>query len=346
VYVAGNIVGYGGPYSITFAMPGTFACDPELFQFGPVGLTYFQEQLQDEFTQGAGEELVVMECEELRTAINAYLDKGVDFIKYGGTTHVMWPAAILFSPEAQRVIIEEAHRRGKFVETHSTSPEGQRLSLEAGIDLIQHPECTDVPMSDRLAELHASRKVICSMHAGLYTGRRWKDYQEKKEAERDKPSPELNRPLTGMERRRNFAKTGPEWLRSNAQKLLRYGCTMTAASDAVSLKARELMRDPHAETWPMQPGSATLAVVEGLVEIGMTPMQALVAATKNGALAAGALDEYGTVEVGKAADLVLLDADPLADIRNIRRQSMVMAGGRVIDTATLPETPVLYRDRR
>jgi imidazolonepropionase-like amidohydrolase len=284
-----------------------------------------------------------MEPEELRLAINAYLDKGVDFIKYGGTTHVFLPSMILFSPRAQAVIVEEAHRRGKFVETHSTSPEGLRLSLEAGIDLVQHPEVLDVPMSDSLADLHVSREVFCSMHTGFYTGRGWETYQETQEAERDKTSRELKRPLTGMERRRNVLKGKAEWFRSNAQKLLRCGCTMTAASDAVSLQAPELTRETDADPWPLQPGRGTLETIEGLVEIGMSQMQALVAATKNGALAAQALDEYGTIEVGKAADLLLLDADPSADIHNIRKQSLVMVGGRIVDTAALPAAPVFYR---
>jgi imidazolonepropionase-like amidohydrolase len=343
LYVAGNILGYGGPGSATFGSPGTFAFDWDLWGVAPTGLSFFLEQIQDEFTEGAGEELIDMEPDELRQTINAYLDKGVDFVKYGGTTHIHWPALILFSPEAQAVIVEETHRRGKFVETHSTSPEGIRISLEAGIDLVQHPELLDVPMSDRVAELHVSNKVICSMHTGFYSGNGWKIYQGKQEAEREKPSRELRRPHTGMERRREFMKRKHGWWRSNAQKLLRYGCTMTAASDAVSLQAPELTRESEALPSMWLPGSSTLEAIEGLVEIGMSPMQTLVAATRNGALAARALDEYGTIEVGKAADLLLLDADPLADIHNIWKQSLVMAGGRIVDTADLPTAPVLCR---
>ena len=74
--------------------------------------------------------------------------------------------------------------------------------------------------------------------------------------------------------------------------------------------------------------------------LGMTPSEAIVAATRNGALASKALDEYGTLEAGKAADIVVLDADPLADISNIRRLSMVIKGGRVIDVDALPTNPI------
>ena len=66
-----------------------------------------------------------------------------------------------------------------------------------------------------------------------------------------------------------------------------------------------------------------MIALEGLVELGMTPAQAIVAATKNGALAMRRSD-LGTVESGKLADLLLLGGDPLADIHNVRKLSMVM----------------------
>jgi cytosine/adenosine deaminase-related metal-dependent hydrolase len=96
----------------------------------------------------------------------------------------------------------------------------------------------------------------------------------------------------------------------------------------------------HNETFFYYPGEGTLLSIEGLVEVGMTPMQALVSATKHGAMASHALDEYGTIEVGKSADMLLLDADPLLDIHNIRRLLLVMAKGRIVDRSSLPTKPV------
>jgi len=60
-------------------------------------------------------------------------------------------------------------------------------------------------------------------------------------------------------------------------------------------------------------------------------------------MASKALDQYGTVEVGKAADLLLLDADPLADIHNIRRLGTVVKSGRVVDLTKLPTKPIYTR---
>ncbi|HKH91193.1 MAG TPA: amidohydrolase family protein [Gemmatimonadaceae bacterium] len=74
-----------------------------------------------------------------------------------------------------------------------------------------------------------------------------------------------------------------------------------------------------------------------LVEAGLEPLDALRAATLNPARYFGATDSLGTVAPGKLADLVLLDADPLADIGNTRRIRAVFLGGRVLDRAALDQ---------
>ena len=69
--------------------------------------------------------------------------------------------------------------------------------------------------------------------------------------------------------------------------------------------------------------------------IGMTPKEALVSATRSAAEFSGLSDSLGTVATGKLADLVLLDADPLTDIRNVGRIRAVIARGEVFDRAAL-----------
>ncbi len=338
--VAGNIVGWGGPYSVTFSL------------VRENDLTLFQEQINDFITQGAGEELMDMDPEELRVAIKAYLDKGPDFIKYGGTGHFTYPSLIGFSPDQQRVIVEAAHERGKVAETHSTSPEGLRLSILAGIDLIQHPEVLPDTISDEMIQLSRDRNVICAMLANTITGKVWqkhlrdKEERERKKAEAEKEHGEqkeqrAQRAKTSAEMRkeRRDNDVGMEIRRVNAQRLIQGGCTVTVATDNYLGQAPEFRREPKPEH--QEAGIGTIIAIEGLVELGMTPAQAIVAATKNGAFACRA-DEYGTVEVGKLADLLLLDADPLADIANIRKLSLVMKEGAIVDREKLPERPVWY----
>ena len=72
-----------------------------------------------------------------------------------------------------------------------------------------------------------------------------------------------------------------------------------------------------------------------LVEAGLIPMQALRTATYNPAQFLGLLDSFGTIEAGKEATLVLLDADPIEDIHNVEKIDCVVLSGRLISKPEL-----------
>jgi imidazolonepropionase-like amidohydrolase len=79
---------------------------------------------------------------------------------------------------------------------------------------------------------------------------------------------------------------------------------------------------------------------EGLAEMtkaGLTPMEALQAATSSSARLLGRDKDMGTVQVGKVADLVMLDANPLERIENTRTVNTVVANGRLLDRKMLDE---------
>ena len=347
MYVAGNIVGWGGPFSVTFS--GDRESE----------LTLFEEQINDSITLGSGEELMHMTPEELRVAMNAYLDLGPDFIKYGGTSHFNYPTLIGFSPRAQRVIVEETQKRGLVAEIHSTTLEGLRLSILAGVDLIQHPEVTAMrEITDELVEMIVERGVICSLLPNKYTGEVWKLHLEEREkaAERwAKVEKERGAPLTMAEVRRKVQETGIEDPRTvtignlemrqmNGRKLIEGGCIVSVGPDNLLFGsggvAPEFMREKRPAAEHLEPGIGTIIAIEGLVELGMTPSEAIVAATKHGAMACKALDEFGTLEAGKLADVLVLAADPLEDISNIRQLDIVIREGAVIDIESLPTNPV------
>jgi imidazolonepropionase-like amidohydrolase len=75
--------------------------------------------------------------------------------------------------------------------------------------------------------------------------------------------------------------------------------------------------------------------LEQLVAAGLSPLEAIRAGTSGAAQILGAEKELGTIEVGKWADLVFLDADPLADIRNTRRIWNVMHNGHLVDRSAI-----------
>jgi len=85
------------------------------------------------------------------------------------------------------------------------------------------------------------------------------------------------------------------------------------------------------------PGSSLHEDLAYLVQAGLTPMQALQVATKNPAEFLGKMSTQGTVEEGKIADLVLLDANPLADIRNTRRINAVILHGKLLGRTSLDQ---------
>ena len=83
------------------------------------------------------------------------------------------------------------------------------------------------------------------------------------------------------------------------------------------------------------PGQALHDEIGLYVRYGLTPQQALQSAVVNGPRFLGKLDRYGSIDSGKAADLLVLDADPLADIRATRQIHLVVSHGQPSDRARL-----------
>lgn len=327
--VAGNIVGWGGPFSMTFSL------------MQESELTAFQAAWNDHIAQGVGEELMDMGPDEVRAAINNYLDKGPNFLKYGGTSHFFRPSLIGFSPRVQKAIVEETHRRGLVAETHATSSEALRIAVEAGIDLIQHPEILSRKYPEDLIRLIVERDVICGLRSNTLAGEPWRRHQERrsrvaKELENARP------PRSSAERREREQRQNLDYeiQRDNAERLINAGCRVSIATDNYQGRAPEFRKVPKPEIH--EAGIGSILAIEGLVELGMSEMDALVAATRNGAMAAGMLAQIGTVEVGKIADLLLLSADPLADIANIRKLETVFARGKPVNVDTLPQRVLFY----
>ena len=134
------------------------------------------------------------------------------------------------------------------------------------------------------------------------------------------------------------AKTLSQWAEEKSSLLEETGSSVESATATMKAR-RKLIKALHAGGAGLLlgsdapqiynvPGFSVHRELEWLVAAGLTPYQALETGTRNVALFFGTLPQTGTIEVGKRADLVLLDANPLGDVRNTTRRAGVMLGGR------------------
>lgn len=116
----------------------------------------------------------------------------------------------------------------------------------------------------------------------------------------------------------------------------------TSIAKRTERRAIEMARAAHRAGIPIDAGTDGMCAdtegaipnvhveLELLVRAGLSPLEALTAATRTNAVVLGMSATHGTIEVGKAADLLVLEADPLSDIRNTRRIAFVIRRGKVI----------------
>jgi imidazolonepropionase-like amidohydrolase len=342
VFIAGNIIGVNGPLSRDF-----YGLPVDGFSEETIS------RINSRWEQGVGHETLFMTPEELRVRIREYMDKGIDFIKVAVSGHGAATNGLLnFSPQALQVIIEEARARGMTVQTHTMTVEALRIFAAGDFDLAQHCSTTlreAVPQDgvlklipDSTIQLIVKRKLSCSLNA--YTDMEIRRRIDDTERKIDIDNPRFT--LTGP----NSASRADTLIaHQNELKLIRAGVQMLMVTDAgVPWIDSPLIRRTS-PCWRNKGqclhflGEGHIAWLRAVHEKGMAPMEMLKAATRNVAAAYKKLDDLGTLERGKLADVVVLDADPLADPDNYGRIHLVMKDGRVVDRDALPVNNVLTK---
>lgn len=112
---------------------------------------------------------------------------------------------------------------------------------------------------------------------------------------------------------------------------MRYVDVRNRLVKAIADSGGKIMAGSDTPEWFFGYGWTIHRELESLVAAGLTPYQALAAATRNPAEFLRASEEWGTIERGKRADLVLLAGNPLEDIRNTGRIEAVSVGGRWLE---------------
>jgi imidazolonepropionase-like amidohydrolase len=192
--------------------------------------------------------------------------------------------------------VDEAHRRGKQVCAHCSCLAGAQALVEAGVDSIEHGIVLD-------------EQVVRDMIAkGI-----WLVPSLKCTAIEGESGPESGIPDFVREKAREIYKTQMQ----SFQRALAQGVQIAAGTDAGPAYL------------PLGRESLVLELAL-MVELGMAPMAAIEACTRQAARLLGLEADLGTLEAGKLADILLVDGDPLADIRTLDRVQTVIKGGQII----------------
>jgi len=271
---------------------------------------------------------LVETADEGRIKVREYKAAGVDAIKliYEDGGRAGRPTYPMMKPEIMRAIIDEAHKQNLKAYVHALNLKRAKEALEAGADGMVHTVLSERVDDEYIALMKKNRAVFITTHTIMKAFADIAAWAQQLEAMDERgivPSQEYERfkSLEGVEAfYKNVPKLTEEqmgFIKYNLRKVYDAGILVVAGTDRGTF------------------GVSSQLELVFLVEDGLKPAEALQAATINAAKMLGREREQGTIEAGKLADLVILDADPLADIRNIRRVNRVIKSGIVYEPAEL-----------
>ncbi len=201
-----------------------------------------------------------------------------------------------FTLEEMQAIVEEAHRYGKKVAAHAHGNDGIKTAVRAGVDSIEHGTLLD----DEAVRMMKQRGTFL-----VPTGAIWE--MEEEGAPDDAPA-------WLREREAGFVRGSKEGFR----KAVAAGVKIAMGSDASVLAQGENAKE-----------------IVWMASNGMTPLQAIRAATVDAAELIGWSDRVGSIAPGKYADIIAVRGNPLQDITTLQRVAWVMKGGVVEKDAVL-----------
>ena len=235
---------------------------------------------------------------EMITEVRRQTKHGVDFIKLADST---WGDTQTIAQEEMAAVVAEAHRRHARIAIHSRGAGSTKAAAQAGVDWIMHADLATE--GDLYAVAEAGSRIMPTMtflFEALAVGK-----------ERGRSDEEL------------------DIIRRNAES------AMQTLETARNLGVKVLCGTDSGNSPVMPYGQLHAHEAEVLVKYGgYTPMEAITANTRDNAYAVGLEGELGTIQPGKLADLLILDADPIADIRVLqggKHLSAIIKDGRPIN---------------
>ena len=342
VLVAGNIIGTGGPFSPYF-MQGWDLRGKSL-RYGGWVAPIVQQRINALWEAGMGPDLMAATPEEAAERMRSYIARGVDFVKLGISGHGIEPVEpLMFTDEVLDAMVAEIRAASIPFQTHTFTIASLEQAIRLEPDMLQHPNVMSPGWGGATAAQKAAvRESISQMESGgMLAGLMAVPERRQMDVYQNWTSDQTDDPYLDeiMQYRKPwFAGVSYEQMAEGVRVWLDSGVEYTLATDQGPETS-----DLGPTVWGRM-GRAHFDRLIGLQDAGEQPMDILRAATLNGARAYQLEDEIGTIEPGKWADLVVLDANPLVDIANLRSISTVIKHGMVVDRAALPTHPVLDYD--
>lgn len=242
--------------------------------------------------------------DELRKAAREQIKAGADTVKLMATGGSATPGqdimASQFTVEEMAAAVDAAHSMGRTVAAHCHGTGGIKNCMLAGVDSIEHGTYLDDETADMMVKNGAT--LVLTLGVG---------------------NPDLERyPLSPVQqadavRRKPMIEKGVKQIRKTIELAQSKGIFLGSGSDAGGN--------------PLAPHYYSMArELELLVDNGIPEMEAIKIVTHNNAKVLKWEHEIGTIEAGKFADLLVIEGDPLADIKNVRNVVMVYKGGEKV----------------
>ncbi|HEX7062164.1 MAG TPA: amidohydrolase family protein [Woeseiaceae bacterium] len=230
-----------------------------------------------------------------RAKVREVVKYGADVIKICATGGVLSKGDSVggqqYTPEEMSAIVEEAHRHGRKVAAHAHGTEGIKDAILAGVDSIEHSSLIDEE-GINLAKAHGTFLVM-----DIYNDTYILEH-----------GAEVGMLPESLEKERQIG----QLQRDNFRKAFEGGARMAFGSDSGVY--------PHGDNGKQ---------FAYMVEYGMTPMEAIQAATVHAAELMGWPDEVGAIAAGRYADIIAVSGNPLENVRLLENVAFVMKGGKV-----------------
>jgi imidazolonepropionase-like amidohydrolase len=223
-------------------------------------------------------------------------------------------------------IIRYYHSNGVRIIIHTSNEHNSIEAIYAGADTLAHP-IIQAPMSEQYLKMMSIKHVptVSTLTIG-------ENYSRLADHPEFVDQPLYQDTIEADERRR--LKT-EESAKQKENRWAAWMKVMTPVAQENMKRLNDTGKDIVAAGTDQSSGPALHRELELLVGAGISPADTIVIATRNAARALGKLDELGTIEAGKLADVVLLKADPTKDINNAKLVDTVIKNGQIIDRSKL-----------